>query len=184
MTENESNTESGTTLSASEAREKAESSTKAIYEKITALSDPQRRVLIGETLGTLQTTLRETANNPDALEGFLSVAEGLVAIVGFANEVTRENHDETSTSDSKVREVLDIFKAVVKEAALSQFSPEQREAAQGIVDRVKARVAAGEDFNVAVRSEYAKAGDVFGKVAAAKEVVTANDDGDGYGLYL
>lgn len=155
------------------------SATEALYDKIDALSPEKKSLLITSCLGDLQRIL--SGADLGSVQGMLSTA--LIGVAGYANESSREAEGWTSTGDIAVDEVLDSVQELLSLSVKAQIGPERLAVMDAAAARVKARVAAGEDFATVVAEEEESL-----KLDADSVPVAKTDDApdrySGDGLYL
>jgi hypothetical protein len=138
------------------ASDKVRAMTGDIYAQIDAMTAEQQALLTREALGNAHGLLDQIVADPQHTPAYATMAAGLIAIAGYVTESAREARGETSTGDSKVTAVLELFEELVRVSALDQMPAEDREIALAITAAATERAEKGEDFEAAIRDEYAK----------------------------
>lgn len=171
--------------------------TLALYDGLDALSPEQRTLFISQALSLSVVTLKEmidgVANGEPiaATAAYAMILNGLVAMSGYLNAVTREEAEYTVTGDSKVQALLDRLKDAVSASVLSDHTPEEVERVKGVSARVQARMAEDPTLDfatvVAEEAEAAGMGDLVKaanehKAPAARQ--TNGTEDKPYGMYL
>lgn len=170
-----------------EAKEK----TMGMYDAIDTLNAEQRSLLIDKALQGIAMNLLEAgkADHPALAASYLVTARACLAIAGYANSLTAEEHEEwTSTGDKKVFAILEDLADVVRMQGRAALSPEEQNVADEVMAKAQSRADAGEDYATALMEEAEKAEKEWlashpAEGVAAVAASAAADD-PGYGLYL
>lgn len=155
-----------------------------LYDTIDGLSASDRELLIASALQKVHAGIMAVGALGDGeVRGIALGLNALIAIAGYANETNREASGDTRTGDRKVDDVLETVPKMLKAMVRKDMSPEQAAEMDSIAQRVKDRVARGEDFEEVLDEEAEKIGLKHNHpvdVAESKARSGAND----YGVYL
>lgn len=133
--------------------------TLGLYDKIDSLNEDQASLMVDGTLRKVERLLSHLIQHDSEHRAACIQVLTLVTLTGYSNEGQREDHGWTAASDRRVNEVFEDADSAIVEAASLGMNPERRAQIEAIAETVKQRVAAGEEFDVVVAEEMAKAGD-------------------------
>lgn len=157
----------------------------ALYDSIDALSSANRDLLVQAALSAVHGMLDGIV---DGDVGLKYAARSILGIAGYANETNREDRGETSTGDRTVTSVLDDVREMVKAQMIALIGGERGQEVEAAAERVKDRIAAGEDPQTAANDEAEKIGLTHNHpTGPAKPPVTESSPAvkkDVAGLYL
>lgn len=186
----------------------------ALYDKMNEMTEEERSALVITALQVahhgMSVLLDNIANDkPSArADQFVAVQKviALLASAGYAEQRNREGWGEGETGPTeRVIETLKYLETTVHETVREELragiSPENQKIADAVIERVKERIAAGEDPEAAFEDESSRittdeSGEVVGYVPSASTGArfTTGSDGKtmhnevdpdvGYGMYL
>lgn len=154
---------------------------RSMYDQIDALDEPGRRLFIHAALSKMKTQL-ETGEPLASTD--VGIMNAVVSLAGYAVEKTREDKEETSTSDRRIDSIFDTLRDTIKAVLHDAVGSDRVAEVEAAAERVKARVAAGEDFETAAADEAEKVGLVHNHPVEAKSAKDQDEDRSAYGLYL
>lgn len=164
------------------APEGLEDLTLGIYDQIDALTPEKRSLLTRDLLARLSSLVHDMDDPTER-----AVFGTAIGIANYTNEVGREENDYSSTGDRAVDSILEDLHEMLSQQMRAVLG-DTASVVEAAADRVKERVANGDDFEVAAREEETKmreelAALVRSKSGEAPEPVKAKDE-PSTGLYL
>lgn len=158
----------------------------AVYGGIDGLNRAQKSLLVRQALVAAHSNIMALGENPASpgVQGWVMLAAGLVAIVGYTHETVREDDGMTMTGDQAVLNVLNNFRNLIGAMAKGGMSDEQKAHAEALSVRVNTRVEkTGENFEAVVADEIAKENAAPPEDQDEEGTPTGPVDGS-YGMYL
>lgn len=150
--------------------------TKALYGAIEALDWDQRLLLVSQALRMAHGLLEDVHDS----QGAGPLSNGLIALAGLANQGIREESGSTTTADSKVDAVLDEYRSICRDMALSAIPPEERAQAEQFAAEMKELVQGGLPFEKALDVLAQRHPEMVTEVVETAE----KEPEPSYGLYL